>query len=356
MKNLNIKQVALGLFLAGYATSSAFAVSAVSSSTITGRAPIVNSITLSNPSDSNSVSVTVYKDANLSTVVGTNDFWEVGNVVRLSYNLVDKDGDAEVNKETANSIKFGYIVNGAWTWVAPNSNTANGEVTWTIPDEATGSSLLAYMIRPTTQYGAPIANNWIIGYLNGGQAPTTGGDGVGPDGKPKDPDTTTVITNLPPTTNPTDLPNGPGTGSDPVPGTGPIKPNPNSLTLLIHKATLSGGQITIGDALGSEAPIVGNTYAVQAKSQNNDVTALYSYTWSLVENNPTAIGSTGAAEANVDGLTAVTATINNQSIVNVAYTIPVNRELKAMNSASGTEESVTRLAGAQGYKLQVSTN
>lgn len=221
MKNLNIKQIVLEFFLVGCVANNVFAASVNSSSTIIGRAPLVKNFM--SDSNKNSVSIIIYR----KDEEDKDDFWHVGDEVYFQFKVVDIDGDVCDGFETAHTVKFGYIADGAWRWVAPTSIWAQDELNWIIPDEAIGSKHLAYMIRPTSSYGAPIANKWIVGYINGGKDPAYGGEGVDIEGKIKDFDPNNVTNSLPINITRSDLPNLPGTGYFPAEGFGPVKKNSN---------------------------------------------------------------------------------------------------------------------------------
>lgn len=324
MKNLTIKRIALGLMLAGYTASGAFAaLTATTTNTILGRAPFVNAPSV-NPLTpdytGNKVDITVKRGG---TILTATDPWQTGDIVELKYKTVDEDGDQEGTPlGTANSVKFAYLKGTTWTYVSPTT-TATGTVTWAIPTAAVGATDIGFAIRPTTEFGLPAVNNWVTGTISGAAAPSDGGN----------------------TVNPTDPASPSGPGTTPVaPGVGPIIPSTNSYTIEIYESTVAaGGVITYGTvnlaaAGATVAPQIGKIYAVKVMDTTVtpavDATATFNYTWTLD-------GTYGA----VNALTTTLPVVAGTTITGVAHELKVN-----------SNYSTTYKAGAQGFSLKVTTN
>ena len=159
-------------------------------------------------------------------------------------------------------------------------------------------------------------------------------------------------------TNPTIEDSGTGGGETPTPPIDIIDPNVDSFAITIYEATISGGAVTMsGNSLSASShPEVGKTYAAKVTLDENnvtkDITTQFAIQWSLVDFNGDAINAANSTSADVADLKATSATYQdatrNETVTNIAYTIPVNNQVMTSNNAA-----VTGLyAGAQGFKLK----
>lgn len=348
MKKLTLKQVALGLLIAGYSISGAYAANTVSTQTdfILGHAPLVNS-TLQQSFSKNSVDIKVV-DAN-GIQIPDNAEVKNGYTIQLTYKLADQDGDTDPGLETASTVKFAYMKRNTtdYIWVTAGTPTtsATGEVTvsWTIPAAAIGSKIY-YAIIPKTKYGNPNQSTNEV-YGNVFKKADAGSR-----------DVTQTGTNIP--NDGVDSGTGGGLGPD-GPGDGTIKPNENTFAIKIYEATINNGAVAMNTELNpSSKPEVGKTYAAKVTlSQNGtqDITTQFKYTWSLVDFDGDKIGDSSLTSQQVDNVQASTVNYQDdvsssaQAVTNIAYTIPVNDQVKKADGSA-----VTGLfAGAQGYKLKV---
>ncbi len=326
MKNLTIKKIAFGLFLAGYAASSAFAadLTATSVKSILGNAPLVNAAE-KDSATANSVDITVTRNgAPVTTGIQT------GDTVKLSWKIKDVDGDTDTQSLTGKTVQFGYKKGENITWTAATAE-ANG-ATWAVPAEAKGATAIYYMVRATTDFGLPSAGSWVAGDISKGNgAPAEVGPGVDPTdpSKPTDKPTNPTITD------------GSGTGGGTVgpeidQGTG-IDASTDSFLINIYKA---GDTATSYSASGSTAtPKLGETYQVVVTSTGAtaaDHTADFTYTWFLTGGNAAAGGKVAAG--------------TDVALKSTAATV----EIAATNAGLAIAEGATMPeAGAQGFQLKV---
>ena len=349
MKKLTLKQVALGLLIAGYSISGAYAADTVSTQTdfILGHAPLVNSTMIPQSFSQNSVDIKVLDASGIQ--IADNAAVRNGYTIQLTYKLADQDGDTDPDQATANTVKFAYMKRNTtdYIWVTAGSPTtgANGEVTvsWTIPAAAIGSKIY-YAIIPKTKYGNPNQSTKEI-YGNVFKKTDAGSR-----------DVTQTGTNIP--NDGVDSGTGGGLGPD-VPGDGTIKPNENTFAIKIYEATINNGAVAMNTELNaSSKPEVGKTYAAKVTLDQGgiqDITTQFKYTWSLVDFDGDKIGDSSLTSQPVDNVQASTVNYQDdvsssaQAVTNIAYTIPVNDQVKKADGSA-----VTGLfAGAQGYKLKV---
>ena len=348
MKKLTLKQVALGLLIAGYSISGAYAADTVSTQTdfILGHAPLVNSVIKSQSFTDNSVDIKVL-DAS-GNQIADNAAVKNGYTIQLTYKVADQDGDTDPDQATANTVKFAYMKRNTtdYIWVTAGSPTtgANGEVTvsWTIPAAAIGSKIY-YAVIPKTKYGNPNQSTKEV-YGNVFKNAAAGSRDVNQSG-----------TNIPND----GVDSGTGGGQTPIVPDETIKPNENTFAIKIYEATINNGAVAMNTELNaSSKPEVGKTYAAKVtldQGSIQDITTQFKYTWSLVDFDGDKIGDPSLTSQQVDNVQASTVNYQDdvsssaQAVTNIAYTIPVNDQVKKADGSA-----VTGLyAGAQGYKLKV---
>ena len=347
MKKLTLKQVALGLLIAGYSISGAYAADTVSTKTdfILGHAPLVNSTIKPQSFTKNSVDIKVLDASN--NQIADNAAVKNGYTIQLTYKVADQDGDTDPDQATANTVKFAYMKRNTtdYIWVTAGSPTtgANGEVTvsWKIPAAAIGSKIY-YAVIPKTKYGNPNQSTKEV-YGNVFKSADAGSR-----------DVTQTGTNIPND----GVDSGTG-GQTPIVPDDTIKPNENTFAIKIYEATINNGEVAMNTELNaSSKPEVGKTYAAKViltQTGTQDITTQFKYTWSLVDFDGNKIGDHSLTSQPVDNVQASTVNYQDdvsssaQAVTNIAYTIPVNDQVKKADGSA-----VTGLfAGAQGYKLQV---
>lgn len=347
MKKLTLKQVALGLLIAGYSISGAYAADTVSTQTdfILGHAPLVNSTIKPQSFSQNSVDIKVFNPS--GSQIADGDTVKNGYKIQLTYKLADQDGDTDPDQATANTVKFAYMKRNTtdYIWVTAGSPTtgADGEVTvsWTIPAAAIGSKIY-YAVIPKTKYGNPNQSTKEV-YGNVFKNAAAGSR-----------DVTQTGTNIPND----GLDSGTG-GQTPNVTDDTIQPDGRTFAITIYEATINNGAVAMNTALdASSKPEVGKTYAAKVTLNQGgiqDITTQFKYTWSLVDFDGNKIGDPSLTSQPVDNVQASTVNYQDdvsssaQAVTNIAYTIPVNDQVKKADGSA-----VTGLfAGAQGYKLQV---
>lgn len=170
MKNLTVKKVALGLFLAGYAASSAFALSATSNNTIFGNAPIMKS--LANGAANHTMTLRITQDEAGNTPIITqnnpNAKPKVGNYIHIKYKLTDVDGDKDAGEELKKTLSVSVKRNEGDTWapvtIAPKITHVDDEtatISFKITADFAGMNYIGYNITERTDFGQPIYGQWL---------------------------------------------------------------------------------------------------------------------------------------------------------------------------------------------------
>lgn len=193
MKNLTIKKVALGVFLAGYAASSAFAASldATSANVIYGNAPSISSLKDLNTSKesrtAHRLSVRITTDEAGKEPVGTGSDDKnkskkihVGNYVHLKYNLDDLDNDSEKategsivktikifkmikvsNVDTWSDVGNVTALNVTYKTETDDNNKTYAVIRFQITDEFSGAEKIGFKLLESTEFGLPAVNSWV---------------------------------------------------------------------------------------------------------------------------------------------------------------------------------------------------
>ena len=338
MKNLTIKKIAFGLLLAGYASSSAFAASfnATTNKAIEGNAPVLSKT--SGDAD-HTVSVTFTTDREGSNPVAANDNVQVGNYMKISYNLLDKDGDKD-NGNIKESLTVYAKINGNWktfsaddlgaTFTADeNANgRQSGSITIEISDKFAGAEQVGFRLQERTEFGLPSTNEW----LNVSDVWSSADPEVTTDGK-----------------EPTQPPSSEAGPGDKAPGIGPIIGS--TFKLGIFKLEANGQLDTEHDyATADVNPKYGDQFVAVVwndadsdgkfdQANEQEFTSGYSFKWTLV-------GDNDGVAATSDELATVST--NRKGEGDTIY----------LGSSSANHNSIYNTsykAGAQGYRLKVET-
>ncbi|MWP49967.1 MULTISPECIES: hypothetical protein [unclassified Gilliamella] len=163
MKNLTIKKVALGLFLAGYATSSAIALEALETTTnevIHGNAPMIKAIGGSAPEHAMTLIVTTDADGKTPISSVKRQRVQVGDYIHITYDLVDKDGDTDTTGAMKDTLKvYKVMPDGKVSQVKvsaeDHSTSTQGHLSFKITDDFAGAKTIGYTIQEKTSYGLP---------------------------------------------------------------------------------------------------------------------------------------------------------------------------------------------------------
>ena len=369
MKNLTIKKVALGLFLAGYAASSAYAVDlkSTTSKEILGNAPVIYS---DKSKEERQVTVRISADEAGVTAGGPDRKAEVGDFIHVFYELRDLDGDLDENGVVRDTLKV--WINDGTNWVKVNSaldikfsnDGERGHIYFQIPEDMAGAVKVGLQLQEKTTFGNPNTNQWLdIADIWGANEPGIKPD-LGDDEKPGD-DT------------------GPG-DSDPDNPVGPIISEKTtkigifkykadgSLDMTINLASLSRpASITnddewaqkstprYGDRLAAVVwqKVNGDTSDTAAPGANDRITTdLYTFTWNLSGPSNDTTGNVASSAEVTAGVYTVVGNKTNDSIAlgavnaaggNVALT---GAKHNSVYSIAGTK------AGIQGFRLKVTAN
>ena len=368
MKNLTIKKVALGLFLAGYAASSAYAVDlkSTTSKEILGNAPVIYS---DKSKEERQVTVRISADEAGVTAGGPDRKAEVGDFIHVFYELRDLDGDLDENGVVKDTLKV--WINDGTNWVKVNTaldikfsnDGERGHIYFKIPEDMAGAVKVGLQLQEKTTFGNPNTNQWLdIADIWSNKTPEVKPE-IGDNDKPTDE-------------------TGPG-DTDPDNPVGPIVSKESTklgifkydttgaLDMTVNLASLSKPEgITddvwaqkstprYGDRLAAVVwqKVKGDTTATSVPGANDRIiTASYSFTWNLSGPSNDTTGNVDSSEKVTAGVYSVTAANNNDSIAlgavnaaggNVALT---GAKHNSVYSIAGTK------AGIQGFKLQVTAN
>lgn len=366
MKKLAIKKVALSLFLAGYAASSAYAVGpAITQNSIEGNKPVIWSkgAHTSAPAQ-RALTLRISNDTTGATSLGNGVKAKVGDYIHIFYDLVDADGDKDstTKKAVLNTLTVYAKIGTTSTWTEISDitkdftvNDQEGHIYFKISPSMAGATKIGFKLEEITPYGAPRENEWLwVSDIWDGT--TTPGHG---------------------SSNPTDPgqdQHGPGDKDPDIP-VGPIE-YPGATTLGIFKYT-SSGSVDFADNLAASTsttvPKYGDKLAavVWLKANPTDTrttpnfttgpggdtnqSASYTFTWSLDGNNSAANGSqTAAATDTLAGVPAgdADASPEGYGVIKLGGTGSVkhNTVYDSLNSGDGYD------AGIQGFKLKVTAN
>lgn len=168
MKNLSIKKVALGIFLAGYAATSAYADFSpkMTQAQIEGNAPVIYH---PNGTDQRKMFVRITNDEAGTTAIGNTVHAKVGNYIHIFYKLKDADGD--MDNDTDHSVANTLTVykktlrDTSWVPVTVNAQSRNtgedGHIYFEITSAMAGANVVGFTLQEVTPYGNPKANQWL---------------------------------------------------------------------------------------------------------------------------------------------------------------------------------------------------
>lgn len=345
MKNLTIKKIAFGLLLAGYASSSAFAtLTATTNDYIQGSAPVLSK--LNGDVTAQTVTVTFTTDSDGNTEIGANDNVKVGDWMKISYRLLDKDGDIDTKSIQESLTVFKRTKDasgnyGAWEGLKADklksittkseANTEGvqlGYIIFQIDDQFAGVDQIGFKLQESTDFGAPSKNHWLnVSDVWSSAAPVVTNPGE-------------TELDTPPST-----PAGPG---DQAPGKGPIVSD--TFKVGIFKYDAQGNLDTKVDyaAAGATNPKYGDKFGAVVwndADKNGSIddgelikTSAYTFKWTL--------------DGNYEGVAATEDVLEATKTTADGDTIYLGSETANHNSIYNT----TYKAGAQGYKLKVTTN
>ena len=345
MKNLTIKKIAFGLLLAGYASSSAFAtLTATTNDTIQGSAPVLSK--LNGDVTAQTVTVTFTTDSDGNTEIGANDNVKVGDWMKISYRLLDKDGDIDTKSIQESLTVFKRTKDasgnyGAWEGLKADklksittkseANTEGvqlGYIIFQIDDQFAGVDQIGFKLQESTDFGAPSKNHWLnVSDVWSSAAPVTTENGTEP-------------------TEPPSTPAGPG---DQAPGKGPIVSDTFKVGIFKYNAEDKlDTTVDYAKAGATESPKYGDKFGAVVwndADKNGSIddgelikTSAYTFKWTL--------------DGNYEGVAATEDVLEATKTTADGDTIYLGSETANHNSIYNT----TYKAGAQGYRLKVTTN
>lgn len=168
MKILSMKKVALGLLLAGYAASSAYAADnqATTSNTIVGNAPVISS--KNNIDGRFTVHITSDSEGNTFLTEGSSP--EVNHYIHIYYKLNDTDGDTDSNNSVLGTLRVFMKKVGAEGWktvtfpegaLKAKYEGEEGHISFQITSDMVGAEKIGFQLQEITTYGAPRENRWL---------------------------------------------------------------------------------------------------------------------------------------------------------------------------------------------------
>ena len=346
MKNLTIKKVALGLFLAGYAASSAFATQVETTvNTIIGNKPVLQS----RAGQDHELTVDIIHANGTPFTGGT---VRVGDKIHIKYRLADLDGDTDT--ATAEKVKYslkiyGKTSSGPWTVLTTQPTvTSNydsndqelGELVFEINSDFVGKDKIGFKIKAETEFGVPTEGEWLaVGDIFGSGTPNHG------DIDPTDPGNA----------------GGPGDGNSSNGGIGtipgPIMPSSGQLGIFLIDST---GVITNNESYTKSGtaltPRYGERYAAviwddsdgnkKIDSGETEYTSNFTFVW-----NVTGAGVPGNGGSQPGSNADLTGDGNRSGTNDTIFLGSKNNTAKHNSLYSGYS-----VAGIQGYQLQVKTN
>ena len=332
MKNLTIKKIAFGLLLAGYASSSAFAtLTATTNDSIQGSAPVLSR--LNGDVAAQTVTVTFTTDSAGNTEIGANDNVKVGDWMKISYRLLDKDGDVNTDSIQQSLTVFTRTKDasgnyGEWKPIKASelksittkseANTDGvqlGYIIFEIDDQFAGADQIGFKLQERTDFGLPSRNNWLnVSDVWSSAAPVTTEEGNEP-------------------ATPPSTPAGPG---DQAPGKGPIVSS--TFKVGIFKYDAQGKLDTSVDyaAAGATNPKYGDKFSAVVWNdvdKNGSIddgelikTSAYTFKWKLDGEYESVVAvdedlTNGVTKTTSDGDTIYlgSETANHNSIYNTTY-------------------------------------
>ncbi|OCG68364.1 hypothetical protein A9G41_00690 [Gilliamella sp. Nev5-1] len=164
MKNLTIKKIAFGILLAGYASSSAFALDAKTTSLISGNKPILTA--QKDGAQDHTLTVRITSDEEGKNQIG-NRAAKTGDYIVIKFNVSDADGDLDTGK-IKDTLKV-YIKKstGAWSEITnldslkATNDGAKGQISFKIDNSFIGANYVGFKLLERTDYGLPYANQWL---------------------------------------------------------------------------------------------------------------------------------------------------------------------------------------------------
>lgn len=358
MKKLAIKKIALSLFLAGYAASSAYAISPVTTTNaVQGSAPVMWSQA---GTAAHTMTVRISNNATGTTAIGSGEKAKVGDYIHIFYNLKDSDGDEDPTsaRKVAGTLTVWMKldrVNGAWQQVTDITDTAiayeadgeKGHISFQISNSMAGAEQIGFQLEERTEFGSPDHGKW----LSVADIWSTANPPKKDDTKPNDPGTGDEGPGDPDPDNPV--------GPVELPGAtalGIFKYKPDgSVDLAVNLATTAdtnpastpmyGDKLAAIVWLNNSGGAVSNAPNFTGSTPDMNKSSAYSFTWHL---DGTYAGDPAPATAISYGL--------DRDPTHGYGTIVLGDPATNNPAKHNSKYSMGTKAGLQGYKLKVTAN
>lgn len=335
MKNFTIKKVALGLFLAGYAASSAFALDATTKEVINGNAPILKAV--NGTRADHTLTVVVSNDEEGSSPIGSRAA-KVGDYVVIKFNLEDADGDNDTGKIKDTLKVFAKKTNG-WEAMSVQAtedhSNAIARISFKITSDFIGAEKIGFKLLERTDFGIPYANTWLeVNDIWATGTPNTAPvDPDNPENPPGDSDN--------PISDDKEVnkPHGPGDDNNGDIGVGPITTDDAEVGIFLVEGGVTNEDINYA-LNGAPAPKYGQTFQAIVWTDGDLTNGIidsgstkltgYSFAWTL--------------DGSYKGTPASTDSIATDDTITLATT---------NSDTMYTKTTKPYLAGGQGYKLKV---
>ena len=171
MKNLTIKKVALGLFLAGYAASSAYAVDITGETVnqIQGNAPVIFA---KDHDIERAITIRITPSDTDTTAAGNDRKAQVGDYIHIFYNLKDSDGDIDttgaikdtlrvwINK-TTDDVSWTNVTSAISSSLTYSNTGEEGHIYFKITEDMAGAVKVGLQLQEKTSFGNPNVNEWL---------------------------------------------------------------------------------------------------------------------------------------------------------------------------------------------------
>lgn len=377
MKNLTIKKVALGLFLAGYAASSAYAVDITGETVnqIQGNAPVIFA---KDHDIERAITIRITETDAGDTAAGRDRKAKVGDYIHIWFNLKDSDGDIDSTGEIKDTLRVWINRtddNVSWTNVTSaisssltfNNTGEQGHIYFKINEAMAGAVKVGLQLQEKTTFGNPNVNEWLnLADIWSTQVPQhqeTLGDNEqpAPDTGSGDPDPNNPVGPI---------------YSDESTKIGIFKYKPDgSLDMDINLSNLPAQPTGVsnadwakrtvpqyGDRLGAvvwqitDGNTTGDHSLPNTAGTDRIITNSYSFSWYLYGTSSANTGSVAApADALTTGVYSVAGTNIGDSIALGAVEAAGNNVATIANTKHNSLYSTltTTKAGIQGFKLQV---
>lgn len=357
MKKLAINKIALSLFLAGYAASSAYAIAPVTTTNaVQGSAPVMWSQAAG--ATAHTMTVRISNNATGTTAIGNGEKAKVGDYIHIFYDLKDEDGDLDpvTARKVAGTLKVWMKldrVNGAWQEVTDITGTAiayettgeKGHISFQISNSMAGAEQIGFQLQERTEYGSPDHGKWlnVADIWSNTNNPGTGDDrpndpGTGDEG-PGDPDPDNPV-------GPVELPGATALGIFKYKPDGSVDLTVNLATTANTNAAstpMYGDKLAAIVWMSNSGGTVSNAPNFTGSTPDMNKSSAYNYTWHL----------DGTYEGDAAPAAAISFGLGRDSTHGYGM---IDLGDVSATAKHNSKYSMGTKAGLQGYKLKVTAN